>query len=240
MTLQDALTRLIDETYSRIGELYVWEFDQERLPVALVLHGKNGFEHNLSLRHQLNALWISADQPLRERIAYFYIAVWGRVRGNRPQKILDYTQQPAAALVTRGAKGVASWSKLLSVMDPARYAIYDARVAAALNCLQLLHCENVALFPLLPSQNRRVIAANAALKRHARFNGHKVAGATFYTEYLQLLRYAAEHSIHSIDIQTVEMLLFALAEALIEQSLFLRQQTKQNAPRQRPVPSLTF
>jgi hypothetical protein len=51
-----------------------------------------------------------------------------------------------------GSTRIASWSKLLAFADPKRHAIYDARVAASLNC-SLVEIVSECWFYQPPSQN---------------------------------------------------------------------------------------
>jgi hypothetical protein len=45
---------------------------------------------------------------------------------------------------------------VLSVSDPQRYAIYDARVATSLNAIQVLERQHVLAFPYPPGRNSEI------------------------------------------------------------------------------------
>ena len=79
---------------------------------------------NIDLRLQLSTAWAAANEVDRRKIAHWTVKEWGGIKGNKDETIESYllpmTEYPL--------KGVASYSKILSVIDPKSFAIYDARV----------------------------------------------------------------------------------------------------------------
>lgn len=172
---------------------------------------------NMRLKRALAAAW--RDRPDdREALAHWYVATWGGVRANRAGTIRAYVEASEEELIGRGTAGIASWSKILVVRDPERFAIYDARVAVALNALQIARgIESSKLFPKVPSRNKTIVKFQAwgasAISR-----AHRLPKSDAYRWYLDLLRaVAARLALPSVD--TVEMTLFADAEALAKDVL---------------------
>ena len=128
----------------------------------------------------------------------------------------EYSKLSASQLIKNGKKGIASWSKAIVVHDPNEYAIFDARVAISLNCIQKLYGLNDAvLFPVLPSRNKIVALGNKLIKATAKSESwEKAYEENFYTQYLKILNYVAKEL--NSDISTIEMLLFAKAEELVQ------------------------
>lgn len=141
----------------------------------------------------------------KEKIAQLFVNEWGGIRGHKDGTLRDYVSQTPDQLIDRGLAGIATWSKILTLIDPDRYAIYDARVAAALN----LTLQRTGLtqwgFPMPQSfagSSRR--AEYARLKRV--FNGSFLAAPIAYRWYLKILDEIARRS--NTDKQRVEMALF--------------------------------
>ena len=90
-----------------------------------------------------------------------------------------------------------------------------------MNALQIIYnCNEKKLFPILASQNKRIIIANKNLKRISKNeNWTKDNEYDFYRNYLNLLERVAKEL--ETNISTVEMLLFAKAEEFIEKSNLL-------------------
>jgi hypothetical protein len=128
-------------------------FDPERFPVSS--------EQNVALRQHLKERWESADVQERLRLATWIIADWGGIRTNNPTTIAGYVEMAEMLDPTTPYKGVSSYSKVLSMRDPGKFAIYDSRVAASLNAIQLVQFVQGAsagflAFPCPPSRNGEV------------------------------------------------------------------------------------
>lgn len=131
---------------------------------------------------------------------------------------------PQRTTTSRGKNGIASWSKALCIRDPLQYAIFDARVAASLNALQIIHRTRIrepARFPVLSSQNGRVKQGNKQLTAYFRTHVWPEESMHFYRDYLTLCREVArklaDHN-ESVPICAVEMALFAHTEELLQQA----------------------
>ena len=92
------------------------------------------------------------------------VSDWGGVRRNSEATLQGYVNAIGGQNQVTPIKGIASYSKIFSIACPERYAIYDARVAACLNAVQI----NAGLgkgvaFNYVPGRNN--IVGNAATKR---------------------------------------------------------------------------
>jgi len=170
----------------------------------------------------LNEKWIiENDSEKKGELIEYYIKTWGGIKGNKKDSMKEYCSLSAEKLIKKGIKGIASWSKALVLHNWNKYAIFDARVSCSLNALQIIYnCNEKKLFPILASQNKRIIIANKNLKRISKNeNWTKDNEYDFYRNYLNLLERVAKEL--ETNISTVEMLLFAKAEEFIEKSNLL-------------------
>lgn len=215
--MKDTLLHYVRANIDQLPERYDWDFDVARLPPGIRLAPtRTVLEKNLQLKQALNAAWLAGCSATRKTLSDWYIKVWGGVNGNRDDTLAFYASASESDLVARGKQGIASWSKSLTIRDPSRFAIFDARTSLSLNAIQLLHgTARPALFPMLPSQNTRLPVAQKLIKaigatdKLARVENHAV-----YADYLALLDGAANGAGHGVTNQMVEMLLFAQAEQL--------------------------
>lgn len=215
MDLLDALSNYLSEKFVKLPELYTWEFrlDKKKFPlVGYEKRGSNAYERSRNLRTDLHGE-ILKNSPFSKDLQIWYVQEWGGVRGNKLSTLEKYLQSDDAELIALNSKGIATWSKILSIREPSKYAIYDARVALALNSLQKKsNVKNAAMFPLLPTQNRK-FAQDAAIKiKQSGFFKDNV-GNDFYQQYLALLTNATKN-LANIEIQDAEMILFSTSKDL--------------------------
>lgn len=113
---------------------------------------------------------------------------------------------------------MASWSKILVIRNPERYVIYDARVGAALNALQICRDQGPPLlFPQVSSRNAAIREYQAIEKKMAP-RADRVQRNNAYPTYLELVTGIAQRlNLENPDI--VEMTLFANAEILAKEAL---------------------
>lgn len=191
------------------GTWYQWPLSREaaRAEFGIHLTGETPFSATRDLKRQLSALW-HGGQVERERIATWFVKKWGGIRRISEPRLAGYVAGAPDKLIGHGVTGIASWSKVLCLEDPSAYAIYDARVAVALNALQLRHrCSNLRLFPLLPSRNKVIAAANRLLSDSGARRVAPVPPHKAYRSYLALLRSVSQKC--NVPLDAVEMLLFA-------------------------------
>jgi len=221
----NGLTKIITdyskEHIDKLNNWYSWrEINEEKLPLGIKLPKGNQYIKNLSLKKQLNKYWRETqDNKVRFELIKYYISTWGGIHTNSEQSMMEYSILSATQLIKLGKKGIASWSKAIVIHDPEEYAIFDARVAISLNCIQKIYkLYQPILFPVLPSRNKKVALGNKLIRKIAKAESWtKAYDDTFYKQYLNILRSVA-NELNS-DISTIEMLLFAKAEELVDKTI---------------------
>lgn len=125
-------------------------------------HERSGSaEESIELKHYLTNKWAISNTVEKEELARWLVVDWGKVKRNTPARLKAHIAKVLDAESERPLDGVASYSKILSMVNCTQYAIYDARVAACLNAVQLhMQCEQPVFFPYIPSQNRHFKAGN--------------------------------------------------------------------------------
>lgn len=206
------------EYINELNDWYSWrEINEEKLPFGMKLPTGNQYIKNVYLKKKLNRFWRDAqDNGTRYQLIKYYISTWGGIHTNSDESMYEYSTLSAVELIKLGKKGIASWSKAIVVHDPEKYAIFDARVSISLNCIQKLYnLSEPSLFPILPSRNKKVALGNKLIKQTAKTESwRKTKNESFYRDYLDILRSVANEL--GADISTIEMLLFAKAEELVE------------------------
>jgi hypothetical protein len=92
---------------------------------------------NVALKYFLARRWRFKGNEGRLRIAHWVIETWGRVTTNSETTIEKHMRNAKSWQARYSHAGIASLSKILAVTKPDKFAVYDARVAAALNAIQL-------------------------------------------------------------------------------------------------------
>jgi len=218
MTLQDAIVALGNANLTEGNDWYPWRVNPRSLPAGIVLPMGSPYRQNVALKLQLSDMYSTADNDLKREITYYYIVKWGGIKRNTQENIRSYALDTPGSLIARGSKGIASWSKALCIRCPNEYAIYDARVALSLNCLQIISpAITPIVFPLLPGQNKLISLGSRMVLRYASVHGWAVARERdFYREYSDVLSSAAQFL--GTNLYTLEMLLFAKAPELLQEA----------------------
>jgi hypothetical protein len=223
-TLETALGELVEKHFDKRNDWYAWRrLNLQRLPPGVTVNrAGNQYQQTVEMKRELHRIW-KKDPGRHEELANYIVVTWGGIKGNNQETIAGYARRAESELIGLGKTGIASWSKVLCIRDPNSYAIYDARVAVALNSLQVAaKVRQPKLFPMLASQNRahmpEAVAAISSCAAESRWPQH--ADATFYNTYLELLRgaAAASRSKSGVTIMTVEMLLFSQFAELARQA----------------------
>ena len=195
---------------------YSWKkINESKIPAGIVLKHGNQYLKNIDLKRKLHEHWVNEKTSTKKgEYIQYYISDWGGIRTNSNDSMIEYMTLSPEKLIDKGKKGIASWSKALVVHNPDKYAIFDARVAISLNCIQSIYnTDKKMLFPILSSRNKIIANANKLIKNQANIEKWvKTNESDFYIGYLNLLNDLA-NTLES-DISTVEMLLFAKAEEL--------------------------
>ncbi|MDH1503406.1 hypothetical protein [Comamonas terrigena] len=205
----------------RLSETYDW-----KIPIipGFPQSGHVGYQPNLNLKAHFKKQWEEGSNDDRLGIAKVIVSDWGGVHANRTETLERYvrsileTEEPPTPL-----KGVASYSKIFAVVDPARFAIYDARVAACLNAVQInAGVEQGLAFNYVPGRNN--IVGNSVSKQgftqDPRFSPKKLVDSGWlpvkrsetYKQYLDVLK-LCQAELESFSLVSLEMALFANAES---------------------------
>lgn len=187
-----------------------------------------GYETNCMLKRLLNKRWLAAPED-RLKLAAWVISDWGGVRRNLDETLQNYVQMAEEDYPETPIKGVASYSKLLSVSNLHKYAIYDARVAVALNAAQYLMDGDRVFFPYIPGRNKITgdVSKNRGFSRQAAFSKEAlqrqgwsvIAPRHAYQCYLRLLHHVQIKLPKQPPLYDLEMTLFSQAESLALQAM---------------------
>lgn len=217
MTLKEAIVAHGRANLTEENDWYRWPVNPNFLPTGIVLPIGSPYVQNVALKLQLSDMYSAADDHLKQEITYYYIVKWGGIKRNTKENIRSYSLDTPASLIERGSKGIASWSKALCIRCPNEYAVYDARVALSLNCLQIISpIDTPIVFPLLLGQNKLINLGNRMVRRYASAHGWAAAHEReFYQQYNSILSSAAQ--LLGANLYTLEMLLFAKAPELLHE-----------------------
>jgi hypothetical protein len=155
INLQSILTEYFVSVRSNLDIDYDWDIPKT-IPIPFVRGTDSCAQANMRLRRGLRNSWIN-EPARRYELANWYVGVWGGIRRNKIETIQAYCDSSEEQLASSTWKGVATWSKILAIRNPDKYAIYDARVGAALLALQLLQRTTIPiLFSHVPSRNKAI------------------------------------------------------------------------------------
>jgi len=214
MNFQETLNAYLLEHFNQVKSYYKWSFSTKAFPLSYTKKSTNDYQNSFDLREFIHEK-IKANSEKSIDMQIWYVKDWGGVKTNSESTLEEYLHTPSEDLIKKkGAKGIASWSKLLSLRDPRTFAIYDARVAMSLNTISLLcSSKSNTFFPQLASRNKKIVAGQAAIKRLAKSRNLNFDSG-FYKNYLNILNHSVIECGNKFDIQTAEMVLFANAEDL--------------------------
>lgn len=215
MNIKQALINFSKDSIGNLSTVYNWPINLEHLPVELNIRGNDLYAKNIDLRFQLNSSYLKSNTfEEKYHLLKWYIYNWGGVKTNDQKTLELYTSSSPHELIERGSKGIASWSKALSIINPQEYAIYDARVAMSLNALQIIHnVDNPLHYPPLQSRNKTINNCKDQIQPVIK-EWTKVKDQEFYQIYLKLLKDVASDLGNDTNHHDIEMLLFAYAEEL--------------------------
>ena len=180
------------------------------------------FDRTIKLKLELQKRWDRASANERLEIAEYIIKTWGGIKGNKATTIEQYAH---IDIETNNFPftGVASYSKVLGIIDPHRFAILDARVIVSLNAIQLLsNAKYGVFFSYLQGRNKvtgdntnkRGFSQTSIFKRESPLfkNWDKPKRNEIYKLYLEMLTTEARRLNEPL--YKLEMSLFADAEKL--------------------------
>ena len=228
-SVYDIINNFVKNRISEVNAVYQYQVDLNNLPDGIVLNeGGNNYEMNHALKFALHNNFLKADDTQKFQLLSYYIKTWGGVYANSDNTVMEYLQSDVNTLIKkRGVRGIASWTKALTVKDPNNYAILDARVSTTINALQILEhipLEEGKWFPPLPSRNNTVTTFNQHLEAYLGQQTLFINDQIVYKTYLDLIHRIAKEV--KTDIQTIEMLLFGFADTLSKKCIELENQPK--------------
>jgi hypothetical protein len=155
------LCRFFRREIPRLPSTYKWKIPE--IP-GFRSSGQSKYEINRDLKRYLTDQWGLASDHKRLELASVIVSDWGGVRSNSSNTLQQYVLANLRDKPETRLKGVASYSKILAIAQPDRYAIYDARVAACLNAVQINAGLRKGLaFNYVPGRNN--IVGNTVTKR---------------------------------------------------------------------------
>lgn len=181
-----------------------------------------GYQATLELKRRLKESWhYATNDQQKERLCMEIVADWGGIKSNDPETLRSYISRVEQARPALPLAGIASYSKIFSVVRPDEFVIYDARVAAALNAVQKIYAAPAPVFfPYIPSRNKTIRAFMAQhSRRKAEALGWDLALRLdkTYPAYLALIHGLSERFPEK-RIYDFEMQLFSEAEELTKKA----------------------
>ena len=216
MDIFESLDHFCLENLDETNDWYTWIINESKIPINIKLPIGNQYLKNITLKEELHKAWeAEPDIKKKGKIIKYYIKDWGGIGTNSEDSMKIYMYSSPGTLIKYEKNGIPSWSKALVIHDPQIYAIFDARVSISLNSLQIIYnTANKELFPILASRNKTITEGQRIIKQISKQNNwEKVDKTTFYLNYLTLLKKVARN--RNTNLSTIEMLLFAKAESLV-------------------------
>ncbi len=234
MNYEDTLVCFFEKYLERAKEKYEWKIPEIEGFSYPDIEGsscpdKTSFKANVKLKEFLSREWRKASEDQNEErkrqrfnnLAEVIIKDWGKAIRINEETLEEHSVEAQKEAPCTPFGGISSRSKILSIVDMEKYAIYDSRVAAALNAIQYLagvKGSDGKAFNY-PSGRNKIIAAFAAKESpfkeeclQARGWG-KIKQYQTYQEYLRLLK-KCQGKLSDPPLYELEMTLFAYAEDL--------------------------
>jgi len=217
--LKGCIAAYIAEVRPKLDDLYRWPIPPLTLDIPFEQGADSLTRANMRLKRTLHAAWQDAHEARRYDTAHWYVARWGGVKRNKRETLEGYVTASESDLLSRGIDGIATWSKVLVVRGPDRYAIFDARVATSMNALQLIQgIGNPIFFPNLLNQNRTIKQFQKWIRARVLERSRYIPKAEVYPTYLDIMTDVAKGAgLSSLD--EIEMTLFANAETLAREAM---------------------
>lgn len=192
----DSLVRHFEAQPPQLSYEYKWPRGKNSIP----------FDETFKRRCE-NARRFVNEPACRAHLALKMIKWGGITRGL--DKVPSMAHETPQELIARGLTRVATWSKIITLHDPKRYLIYDARVAFSLNHILRNAGLTDSVFPMVSSRNTHIMQALAVFRDHGtplKFR-EEADGPSFYETYLNV----AHKTAHQLGLSAwkIEMALFA-------------------------------
>lgn len=187
-----------------------------------VFVAKNDWQRNINLRKEVSRLWREAvdenNLNLSFDLARWMVKDWGGIKNITDSTIGKHNFAALNKLFNLKFDHISSKSKVITLPDPYTYQIYDARVAVALNVMQLAAGTEVRIYFEIPPTQITWIASDknfiARIPRAAfveDFGFRVMPKDKIYSYYTKLLLKMSIETKSKLDPIELEMALFALA-----------------------------
>lgn len=175
-------------------------------------------ELTVQLKRHLHGRWSLSDHAEKLRLANWVISDWGGITANHPTTIERHLHLVEDDEPEKPWNGIASYSKVLAIADPERYAVFDCRVAVSLNAIQLMQGIHILAFKYPVGRNTELTPDKGRIGFTHIFTPEYLEDKGFvkirprytYRIYTELLHAVREQTGRSI--LATEMDLFARAE----------------------------
>jgi hypothetical protein len=240
------IAKYLEGQKNKLAELYSCEFNT-KIPLekfGILIKGDTWFEKTINLKLALRKRIEekTKDQNELEKIATYFIKDWGGIRRfSKPEEVVEMFGNMTGTDVCPKDfkptfKSISSWSKWASLVCPKWACVYDARVAYSINAINYLSGGVHKIFPIPEGRNTRLnlfdvstLILSAKIKETDKSEpkfirkSYFVADSAAYIEYLSVVRGVSQRLWNDHEhIHEVEMLLFALADIAIYESVFAR------------------
>tara|TARA_R110002110_G_scaffold18232_10_gene76791 strand:+ start:1357 stop:2091 length:735 start_codon:yes stop_codon:yes gene_type:complete len=207
-----------------LEQIYIWPFRRypDGVDMGSVL---STYAQTLRIKSFLAKAWANASFEERVQLAEWAVRDWGGISSGSDDRIEKFVRDICADRLGKKFDGMASYSKILAAIDPERFAIYDSRVAASLNALQVIrNVENGLVFNVPQGRNKIVgdLTNKRGFSQEERFKPRtlvnergwlRIRRDDTYEVYCQFMR-AVLKKLPGEKLYRLEMLLFASAESL--------------------------
>ena len=215
----ESLLVYFENELPKIKESYNW-----RIPTIEGFHlcGKKDYYSNIELKKYFNKKWLNSNVEEKLTLSKIVVSDWGGVKNNNDETLRSYVNELGNPPPSTPLKGVASYSKIFSIADMSKYAIYDARVAVCLNAVQYnFKLKKGIAFNYIDGRNN--ITGHSGKKIGFTYldpfktktlveNGwEKIEKDDTYAIYLGVLKECLK-ALPKYDLHDLEMVLFANAE----------------------------
>jgi hypothetical protein len=229
ISMQPYISALLDYFSYELPKLeknYEWKIPKI---AGFKYSGKSDYLSNVALKKFLHECWNKTNgDSERLMLASLVVKDWGGVKNNKPGTLKKYVDALNADLPHTPIKGVASYSKIFSIADLDRFAIYDARVAACLNAVQWNSKIKGLAFNYISGRNNTTghSGKRIGFVYQDKFKIDSLISCGWqtidkdktYETYLSLLKECHSH-FRNYNLYDLEMVLFANAETVCRKAM---------------------
>ncbi len=227
-----SFTSFFEKTIPSLDKNYTWPLPKKNVLKGFTPNENDSlYKQNISLKFFLANEWKNNNYNSKIIIASWVVKDWGGIRSNSEKTLNDYVDRMENNHNHSPLKGIASYSKILAAAFPEVYAIYDARVAASLNAIQILNpCDGRIAFHYLDGRNNIVGHKNKKIgfTQDQRFSTKNLTSSNHnflpvnknnvYNIYINLLKNIVKKN-PNLKLHECEMVLFAQAEDLCTEAM---------------------